>query len=135
MLVINPAVGLAYRFPIPSAKTLPTRENTFGFCKPVNRLPIPVLLPTKGAVVPLVPGGVTGTGIIGPRPLGALDPAAVAPSKKKPDLEARTPKDPSTSPLPEHCRPCASRLGAKSPVARVATLAKTIPCLIDGFSP
>src|SRR5579872_6728396 len=102
---------------MPSANTLPTEENTFGFCKPVNRLPTPVLLPTKGATVPVVPGGVTGTGTIGPRLPGEVDPAWVAPSKKKPDLEPRTPNDPITSPLPEHCRPCASRLGVKSPVA------------------
>ena len=84
MLVINPTVGLAYKFPIPSANTLPTDANTSGFTRPVSKLPMFVLLPTNGAVVPVepeVPGGVTATGIIKPAPLGKLLPAAVAPIK------------------------------------------------------
>lgn len=80
MLLINPAVGLAYKLPIPSAKILPMVENTLGLARPVNKLPMLVLLPTKGAADPAVPGGVTGTGIIIPDPVEEVL-AAVAPSK------------------------------------------------------
>jgi hypothetical protein len=80
MLFINPTVGLAYKLPIPSAKILPAAENTLGFARPVNKLPMFVLLPTKGDTDPVVPGGVTGTGIIIPDPVAEVL-AAVAPSK------------------------------------------------------
>ena len=80
MLLSNPTVGLAYTLPIPSAKILPVAENTLGLARPVNKLPMFVLLPRKGATDPVVPGGVTGAGIIIPDPLEEVL-AAVTPSK------------------------------------------------------
>jgi hypothetical protein len=79
MLLSNPTVGLANKLPAPSAKILPTAENALEFTRPVNKLPMFVLLPTKVATDPVVPGGVTGTGINIPDPLEEV--AAVAPSK------------------------------------------------------
>src|SRR5882724_1358887 len=133
MLVGNPAVGLAYRFPNPSAKTLPTDEKTFGLARPVNSLPMPVLLPTKAvcvtAVAPVVPGGVTG--ITGRDPLPV--PAA-APSRKNPDLEALNPNDPTKSPFPEHCRACIDGAKKTEPAtSSQATVRRSVLCFIDSY--
>jgi hypothetical protein len=80
---MRPMVGLEYTFPIPSRKNLPTLEKTLGLLSPATRLPIDVLLPAKGwvATVPVVPGGVAETGIMGPVPAGEPDDAAVAPGR------------------------------------------------------
>src|SRR5437764_9725145 len=123
MLLINPTVGLAYRFPIPSANTLPTKANTSGFSSPVIKLPKFVLLPTRRVVVPVepeVPGGAAGTGIINPPPFGTLVPAAVAPSKKNPDLVAVNLYEPTTSPFPEHVRACSAGLKLTAAIMTVA---------------
>ena len=133
MLLINPTVGLANKLPIPSAKILPTAENTLGFARPVSKLPMFVLLPTKGATDPVVPGGVTGTGTIIPDPLEEVL-AAVAPSRKNPDLDAVNPNDPTMSPFPEHCRACNAGVSTARPASSViAAVPKPIPCFIDSY--
>jgi hypothetical protein len=88
----------AKRFPIPSANKRPVAANELRFNSPPTKFPMAVLLPVT--VTPVVPGGVTGTGTRGP----ALVPGAVAPSRKKPDLDAVNPYDPTTSPFPEQVR-------------------------------
>jgi len=90
VFVNNPAVGDAYRFPIPSKNMRPTAEKTLELLKPDTRDPIEVVLKFV-VVVPVLPWGVTATGTRGPDPSTLFEPGGVAPSKKNPALDAVKP--------------------------------------------
>src|SRR5262245_43215330 len=84
--------------PLPSANTRPFAPKTFRLASPATKVPNGVLLPMTGRAVP---GAGIGSGTSGP---AVAVPGAVAPSRKKPDLEPAKPYDPITSPFPEHVR-------------------------------